>query len=412
MPLQLRWVQDDERDRVALTRMRAYAPALKDLPRYQERMRLDPRARGGDFLLAELDGQPVGTATSLSLATWVRGGSAWCQGVAWVGTVRTHRRGGSADQPGVATRIMHETLRKAREREQSVSALMPFRNSFYERFGYGIVERRNDWTIPTGLLPAGDFDGIRHYEPADLEALAVCRQKQVCRGQCDIKRTRETWENLLRQAEEGFVFVDRPDPAGPVRGYVDFETQTRPDGKWHLKVLDVGYEDTAALLRVLRLLGSMKDQYVTCAITLPFDLPLNRLLRETQVPHRVVTHPAAECRPNTRMMMRVLNHSAFFENTTALPPAARGKAVVSVIETEGHESRFALEIADGRAAATPSEQSPQFACKDSTWASVATGDLPATQAVQLGLARCTSPAALTALDALSAGPLPFCHEAF
>src|SRR4051794_20182549 len=55
MSLQLRWAQDDELDRVALTRMRAYAPAAKELPTYQEKIRLDPRAGSGDFLLAEAD---------------------------------------------------------------------------------------------------------------------------------------------------------------------------------------------------------------------------------------------------------------------------------------------------------------------------------------------------------------------
>ena len=35
------------------------------------------------------------------------------------------------------------------------------------------------------------------YEPTDLDALAACRQRLVCRGQCDIKRTGATWERLL-----------------------------------------------------------------------------------------------------------------------------------------------------------------------------------------------------------------------
>ena len=62
----------------------------------------------------------------------------------------------------------------------------------------------------------GDFDGYRHHQPTDIEALAVCRQKQVCRGQCDLKRTRATWEDWLRQSDEGFLLVDRPTPDAPV----------------------------------------------------------------------------------------------------------------------------------------------------------------------------------------------------
>ena len=32
--------------------------------------------------------------------------------------------------------------------EQVISALMPFRGSFYEHFGYGIAECRCTWTVP------------------------------------------------------------------------------------------------------------------------------------------------------------------------------------------------------------------------------------------------------------------------
>ncbi|QOV92060.1 GNAT family N-acetyltransferase [Humisphaera borealis] len=411
MPLTFRWVEDDERDRVAVTRMRAYAPASKDLPRFQERIRTDPRVKAGDFLLAELDGEPVGTSTSLSLTTWVRGGAAWCQGVAYVGTIRSHRRGGSADQPGIATRIMNETLRRARERNQSVSALMPFRNSFYERFGYGVVERRHDWVIPTPLLPAGDTDGLRHYRSTDLEALAVCRQKQVCRGQCDIKRTKESWINLIGQFEDGHFFVDRPESNGPIRGYVYFETVVRPDGRWQLVVEELGYEDAPALLRILRMLGSLKDQYATCHMLLPVDLPLQRLLKESQVPHRIVPHAAAECRMQTRMMMRILDHKAFLESMVALPPDQRGRAVVAVHEVEGDTGKFLVDLADGRMTVTPSDQSPQFECNSATWASIACGETPASQAVRYGLAT-GSTGAVGMLDALAVGPMPFTSEAF
>lgn len=437
MSVHLRWVSADEHDRVALARMRAYAPAAKDLPRYAERLRTDPRLKSGDCLLAESGGEPVGTATSLSLTMWVRGGAVWCQGVAYVGTARTHRRAGGASSPsssakpiapdpaaagtaiapaapppGVASQLMRELTRRARDREQAVSALMPFRNSYYERFGYGVVERRHAWTVPTALLPAGDFDGYRHHQPTDIEALAVCRQKQVCRGQCDLKRTRATWEDWLRQSDEGFLLVDRPTPDGPVRGYVSFETQVKPDGRWHAAVDDLGYEDPAALRRALALLASLKDQYATVGLSLPADLPLHRLLRETQVPHRVVPHATAECRAHTRMQVRVLDHKAFLEAMTALPPLASGRAVVAVRETEGHESRFAVEIGDGKVAVTPTSESATFECRDTTWAAVACGDLPASKAVELGLATADAPAAAAVLDALAAGPAPFCNEAF
>src|SRR5688500_15144263 len=114
MSLKLRWGGEDERDRVAETRMLCYAPARKELPQYIERLRNDARSKPGDWLIAERDGVAVGTATSYAMTMWVRGGPVPCQGVAHVGTIKTHRRRSTdprGDSPGIATAVMNETLR-------------------------------------------------------------------------------------------------------------------------------------------------------------------------------------------------------------------------------------------------------------------------------------------------------------
>jgi hypothetical protein len=122
MSLNLRWVNESEYDRVGETRMYCYGSATKDLDKFRTGLRDNPRVAPGDCLLAERNGRAVGTATAISLRMWVRGGVVPCQGVAWVGTVKTARRGSKLNnEPGIATRIMHETIRLARERKQVVS---------------------------------------------------------------------------------------------------------------------------------------------------------------------------------------------------------------------------------------------------------------------------------------------------
>ena len=86
-----------------------------------------------------------------------RGGSFPCQGVAWVGTVKTHRRriaGGRRRGNAGDARDASDGAERGRW-----SALMPFRASFYEHFGYGLVERRNEWTLPLAVLPHGSYGG-------------------------------------------------------------------------------------------------------------------------------------------------------------------------------------------------------------------------------------------------------------
>jgi predicted acetyltransferase len=408
MATTLRWVGEDELDRVAETRMLCYAHAARDLEKYREGIRADVRAKPGDFLLVERDGAPIGTSTALSMTMWVRGGAIPCQGVAFVGTVKTHRRR-AVGEDGVGTQLMRETLRVARERGQVVSVLMPFRASFYEHFGYGLVERRNEWTLPMAVLPHGSWEGLRFYRPDDLAALAAFRQRIVEQGQCDIERSTEAWTAALLKTGNGFFLVDRSESTGPIRGYLWIEHESIGT-RDYLRIVQNNYADTEALKRQLHFLASLRDQYFAVIGAFPADLPLNLLLRESQLPHRHVNHETAELRPHTRMQLRILDHKRFLESLR-LPGDFPGKTVVAVQESEGTKSTFAVDIAAGKATVSPA-QSADFTCTDRVWAAIACGDLAATQAIKMGLAQSETDQAARALDCLSSGPLPFCTEYF
>lgn len=406
MGLQLRWVGELDLDRVAETRLRCYAKSASDAEAFRLRMRTDPRSKPGDFLLAEIDGQAVGTATHIPYTMWMRGAGIACQGVAWVGAIKTMRRKGGGGTPGVASAVMRETVKHGRDRGDVVSALMPFRASYYEHFGYGIVERRCDWTVPIPALPAGPFDTIRFYEPGDFAARADCLARVNRAGQCEIERSTEYWKLLESSPPEGFAVVDR-DGDGPVRSALNLQHHV-VDGRDIAHVSELFYEDAAALRRQLHFLSSLKDQFTAVQLSLPADVPLNRMVNESQIPHRPVNHPVSKCHPCTRMQLRILDHVKFLESLH-VPVAMRGSVSVAVQECEGHISRFNAHFEGGRIHC-PAQSSPAtFECADRTWAGIASGDLKATDAVRFGLANGEG---AVVLDALSSGPLPFTHERF
>jgi hypothetical protein len=95
-----------------------------------------------------------------------------------------------------------------------------------------------------------------------------------------------------------------------------------------------------------------------------------------------------------------------------LPRGVSGKSVVAVREVEGHVSKLAIEVADGKAAATKTDASADVEMPDRVWAMVALGDMPATRAAELGLIAVTNRTPLAVLDALAAGAAPFCREYF
>ena len=410
MGLNLRWVGDDERERVAETRMLCYAPARKELPAYVERIKTDVRVKAGDFLLAENEGQPVGTATSIAMTMWVRGSPVPCQGVAHVGTIKTHRRKAVSGK-GIATVVMNETLRAARERGFVVSALMPFRGSFYEHFGYGFVERRKEWTLPMAVLPKGDFGDVRFYRSDDLDELVRFKQRVTERGHGDIERSRALWEKYLKAAEDGHAIVDRA-TGGPMRAFMAIEHSHDPAGPDTVSAWETIYEGVAALRRQLHFLASLRDQYSAAKLTLPADLRLNLLLAETQMTHRGNrNHPTAEARPFNRMQVRVLDHVKL---VAAMKPRGdvKGTVTVGIHEAEGGVTKLSIDIAEGRATARATDASVQVEIPDRVWAPVVFGELPASEAHRLGLLTRADEGTLRVLDAFAAGAAPFCLEYF
>jgi len=416
MALQLRWVGEDELDRVAETRMLCYSTAANSLERFRTWIRTDGRAKAGDFLLAQRDGLAVGTATHMDLSMWIGGKAMACQGVAYVGTIKTQRRAGAKGEAGVASQVMWEMLRGARERGNIISALMPFRVSYYEHFGYGLVEQRDTWTAPLSILPTGEFDSIGMMSEKQLPLLQTLHQLDVQRGQGDVQRCAASWE--LRKAPtmqwqfagNGLEVIDVCPDSGQARGYAYFCDETEND-RTILKVIEHHFADQAALLRMLRFFASLRDQYSAVRMQFPAGFPLNWLLKEKQLPHRAVEHAKASFYSFTRMQIRILDHRKFFERLQLRQSQLCGQAVVEVRESEGHASRLHLQFDKENVAATASKATPDFSCADSTWAAITCGHMRASQALILGLAE-GSQIAAALLDAFSFGPKPFCNEFF
>ena len=174
------------------------------------------------------------------------------------------------------------------------------------------------------------------------------------------------------------------------------------------------YEDAEAFRRQLHFLASQRDQFSSVILRLPVDMPLPWLLREPQIAHRPVNHPIANVSPHTRMQIRVLDHARLLGGLR-LPGQPTGKVTLCIKESEGNESRFALDMHGGRLSTAGDGGGPTFTCEDHTWASIVCGTLRASTAWQLGLAEAENASAAQTLDHLSspeAGPMPFCQEYF
>jgi predicted acetyltransferase len=261
------------------------------------------------------------------------------------------------------------------------------------------------------VLPAGACDGLRFFQTGDQEAMAFALLRAAGAGQCDIERSSGQWARTLADWNSGWIIVDRPRADGPARGYFHFTSRQTEAGRQAV-VSEQIYENPQALMRQLRFLSSLRDQYSQVVFTLPVDLPLNLILREAQIaPNQMHNHPTAALRIHNRMQLRVLDHKRLLE-AIPWPKWAKGKTVICVQESEGHSARFEIDVSDGHANVTPTTAIPEAAISDNTWAQIATGVITASKAAAMGLIAAESVSCLALLDALAKGPAPFCHEGF
>jgi predicted acetyltransferase len=291
-----------------------------------------------------------------------------------------------------------------------LSALMPFRASFYEHFGYGVVERRASWTIPLSVMPSGRAVGFEFLDGAD-EARRGCRQRMVEAGQCDIERTPGMWTHWTMQEGEGYVVGDRAAADGSMRSWFVWR-EVRENDQNVLVIDDMAFDSVEALRRGLCFFGTLRDQFRSLRLTLPADLQVNRLLKETQVPPGAKCHEAASVKWATRMQVRVLDHARLIDGMR-VAEQVRGSATVAIAETEGGISRLRIEMDGGRTGVSETAAAADVECADRHWAAILLGDLPATRAAEMGIIKVNRRAAVGLLDAFAAaGPAPFCNEHF
>jgi predicted acetyltransferase len=234
------------------------SPREPDLDAWRRTAALD----GYRAHVLEADGQPMATATVWDMTQNVRGALLPMGGVAGVATHPEGRRRGHA------RRLLTHLLSDMRDRGQAVSALYPFRPSFYQRFGYvGIPQQRRVRLDPRDLASL-----LRADLPGTVTRLPMAEAAPQVRA--FLERTLPGVHGMaLRAAEPDHAQLSRVEdwaalataPGGEVVGLLVYQiTEYGGDlrARWFL------HRDPAARTLLLSWLARHADQAATA------DLPL------------------------------------------------------------------------------------------------------------------------------------------
>lgn len=213
--------------------------------------------------LAELDGVPAGAFRAYRLTLNLHGRRWPTLGLASVAVSPSFRR------RGIGRWMCREALRLGLARGDLLSALYPFRVSFYGSLGYALVGSYHRYRFPLADLPVGPGWERVHWLPRGEETpLREVYARVAGRSNGLVDRTDRMWGFLRNERFSSHVYLDG---SGEPRGYLVASFQRRRTGMV-LVIRELLAEDPAAWEGLLGWIAAQRDQASECVLdTLPSE---------------------------------------------------------------------------------------------------------------------------------------------
>ncbi|HEX2168435.1 MAG TPA: GNAT family N-acetyltransferase [Longimicrobiales bacterium] len=378
---------------------------------WESRLREPAYGGGADTLFIGCDQHRVAAACQIHpLRQWVAGEAMPMTGVGTVAISPAHRK------QGLAAELVGEALREGRERGDIVSALFPFRVSFYQRLGYGLAGEALQYQVPANTLPdSAERHRVELLDSDHLstEALALYSRWAACQtGQ--LERTPEVW--LQATGEPGRALFGYRSHRGELEGYavVVYRTDTQPR---FLEVDELVWTTDAARRGLYGWLGSLGDQWPQIMLR---ALPSERLgdwLREPRLPHGAAPLWRLWAPSATLMsgpMFRLLDVRAAFEGRR-IEPAPTIAVAIEVVDPLFEENRGSWRVAlDGGRSIVERTGALDLSLRMdiSTLSRIFVGALSPSAALRAGLLECDHTGLLSVLDTALAMPEPWTFDRF
>lgn len=372
----VRPILPDELETVA--RLRVIGFGSKDEKQALEELTNNPRYNFSHIILAEFDGEAIGTATVFPAQMWLSGVPITIGAVAGVTVLPEFRRN------GVSSKMMEFSIVRMFAEGRALSILFPSSHKYYRKFGYGTVGDLHAYRIRTNnLLVFEEGHKVRPFAPEDLPMMRVMYKGQLTWHNGWFTRSEAWWDRIVRFWPNIMVF----DNDGMVEGYYAYEIITTKKGERVLHIREFFAAEDAAYRGLIGYLAAQNEADVIEYLAPP-DTPLRHSLRQPIADnaqnHGWIFNDLCYVTPG--MMGRIINlpvalTSRFYARHMS------GERTLKVTDPliPTNEDPLVFRLVDGRAETRPADdEPPQIETDIGTLTQILTGYLTPTDARRLG----------------------------
>ncbi len=332
----------------------------------------------------ERDGRLAGAFRAYQLTQYLHGTPLSMLGLAAVAVAADARRG------GIGVTLCTAAVRVGRERGDLVSALYPFRPSFYERLGWGTVGTLHAHRFAPAALPLRVARPRVQLAADDLLPHVFACYEDVARGSHGlIHRTPAIWRHHFAGQRHIFALPD----GGNVRGYVSVSYgRAASAGRRVLHVHELIARDPAAYDELLSWVALQRDAWPLVSYDALPEERFDLLLEDPRLPHfrprRGLWAPVAAVIRGP--MLRVLDVAGALAARRAWPAVAPLRFTLNVQDTLLPENQgpWRVDFDGRRALAERGEgEDARLTAEPAAFAQIYAGELRVSEAVRLGKAQ-------------------------
>lgn len=308
-------------------------------------------------------------------------------GLSAVATPPENRRQGLVDA------MLRASLEEYRDQEWPISALQPFKETFYARYGWATGSRYHTATIdidalsPVGFSPTGSFFRVEAAEHERLEPAYTAWLDGVTLA---TKRSPDWWRYRALQGIDSPHYIAAWEENGTVKGYLVYDIDAQDDGRI-MRVSELAYADTQALEHLLCYCYYHDSQVSTIKLT---GFELDRLV--DLVPDR----RGLEVQIHASKMVRIVDvplclSAIGYENTISESVVM----AVSDAHAPWNDDRFIVSFDGGDASVRRTDASPDIALNIGALSQLFVGYRSIHDLAETGDVDVNDPAAIEVLDA-------------